>query len=127
MPVIYFNIDKARNELLKNSIVYTIRHERSTGQAVARKGSFYKFEVLVIVAFYRFRLHHCFSPFVYSFMPMSSRNAIQSIGVNAAGFILFNSVSLKSIALAYISLGSLVPTAVSFISFDIVTHPRQRI
>ena len=46
MSVIYFNIDKARNELLKNSIAYTIRHERSTGQAVARKGSFYKFEVL---------------------------------------------------------------------------------
>ena len=46
MSVIYFNIDEARNELLKNSIVYTIRHERSTGQAVARKGSYYKFEVL---------------------------------------------------------------------------------
>ena len=46
MSVIYFNIDKARNELLKNSIVDTIRHERSTGQAVARKGSYYKFEVL---------------------------------------------------------------------------------
>ena len=46
MPVIYFNVDKAMNALLKNSVVYTIRHERSTGQAVARKGSYYKFEVL---------------------------------------------------------------------------------
>ena len=43
---IYFNVQRARDYLFIFGAVYTIRHERSVGTTTARRGSFYKFDVL---------------------------------------------------------------------------------
>lgn len=43
---IYFNVKKAREYLLENGHVYTIRGKRSTGTTKARKGNYFTFKVL---------------------------------------------------------------------------------
>jgi len=44
---IYFNIREARNQLLKNGVVYTCKHKKrikiNTGVTIARKGNFKKY------------------------------------------------------------------------------------
>lgn len=39
---IYFNVEEARNQLLKYERVYTGRSQRGTGLTIARQGSLYK-------------------------------------------------------------------------------------
>lgn len=43
---IYFNVKKARDFLMEHGHVYTIRPERTTGTTIARKGNYFKFDVL---------------------------------------------------------------------------------
>ena len=47
MPI-YFNITSARNHLLKNKVVYTLREgkRRHLGRTQIRKGSFVNFELI---------------------------------------------------------------------------------
>ena len=46
IPPIYFNVEQARNQLLNEGKVYTIRYARKTGETIARHGSYYKFKIL---------------------------------------------------------------------------------
>jgi hypothetical protein len=43
---IYFNVKEARDFLMEHGHVYTIRSERTTGITMARKGNYFKFDVL---------------------------------------------------------------------------------
>ena len=43
---IYFNVEKARNQLLQEGKVYTIRYPRQKGITMARHGSYFRFKIL---------------------------------------------------------------------------------
>ena len=49
MSNIFFNVKEARNFLLENGFVYTIRKRRSTGKANAVVGSYYKHKTIAEV------------------------------------------------------------------------------
>jgi hypothetical protein len=46
IPPIYFNVEEARKYLIEHGEVYTIRKERHAGFAMARCGSFMRFDRL---------------------------------------------------------------------------------
>ena len=79
MPPIYFNVEEARNELLRSSRVYTIRHQRNTGETVARVGDFYKFKVLGHVKIKKIlRLHRIgLEVQLADYVPMSGFKTVQ--------------------------------------------------
>ena len=79
MPPIYFNVEEARNELLRLSRVYTIRHQRNTGGTIARVGGLYKFQVLGYVKVKQvLRLHKIGLEVQLSeYVPMSGFKTVQ--------------------------------------------------
>ena len=46
IPPIYFNVERARNQLLQEGKVYTIRYPRQKGITMARHGSYFRFKML---------------------------------------------------------------------------------